>query len=68
MDKLFVSEMQAGQVVEKIFAVVKKDLKPFKDTSRGSYLALTVADKTGKIEARKWEKRMKNAKKSNKVD
>ena len=56
MDKIFVSEMQAGQVVEKIFAVVKKDLKPFKDTSRGSYLALTIADKTGKIEARKWEK------------
>ncbi len=42
-------------MVEQDFLIVRKSLSPFKNASKGNYLALVLADKTGQIQARMWE-------------
>ncbi len=55
MGKIFIGDLVSGQRVESCFAVVRKETPPFKDPSKGNYLAMTLSDRTGRIEARKWD-------------
>ncbi len=55
MSKIFIGDLLAGQRVESCFAVVRKETPPFKDPSKGNYLAMTLGDRSGRIEARKWD-------------
>jgi len=52
---IFVDEIQPGRKIEGVFIIRAKSLKAFRDPSKGQYLALTLADKSGHIEARVWE-------------
>lgn len=52
---IFINQIEAGRKVEGLFAIKEKSLKAFRDPSKGQYLALTLADRTGSIEARLWE-------------
>ncbi len=55
MAKQYVRELEPGVRVRSVFIVVEKQLLPFRDPSKGSYLSLVLADKTGTIEAKIWE-------------
>ena len=51
--KVFIAELQEGQQVRDIFLVARKNLA---DTKAGKpYLALTLMDRSGEIEARVWD-------------
>ena len=51
--KVFISELQEGQQVRDLFLVARKSLA---ETKAGKpYLALTLMDRTGDIEARVWD-------------
>ncbi|NLX18991.1 MAG: HD domain-containing protein [Desulfobulbus sp.] len=51
--KIFVNELTAGQQLKDLFLVSKKNLA---DTKTGKpYLAMTLMDRTGEVEARVWE-------------
>lgn len=52
---IFVNQIEAGRRVEGLFAIKQKSLRAFRDASKGQYLALTLADKSGSIEARVWQ-------------
>lgn len=49
-------DLKPGTEINAAYLVVHKRLQPFKDPSKGRYLALQLADSTGKIEARIWDK------------
>ncbi|HHT02025.1 MAG TPA: HD domain-containing protein [Firmicutes bacterium] len=55
MKEVFVKDLKPGQRASSAFVVQKKQMLPFKDPSKGSYLLLSLADKTGVIEARVWD-------------
>jgi 3'-5' exoribonuclease len=51
--KVFISELQEGQQVRDLFLVARKNLA---ETKAGKpYLAMTLMDRTGEIEARVWD-------------
>lgn len=52
MIALFVNDLKANTSVSAYYMVAKKDLRQGK---RGMYLALTLQDKTGSIEAKVWD-------------
>lgn len=56
MTKVFVSDLKPGVSVDSHYMVAKKQLMPFRDPTRGNYLALTLVDRTGRVEAKLWEK------------
>lgn len=51
--KKFISELKVNEVVDSFFMLHKKELKIAKNDK--PYLALTLADMTGKIEGRLWD-------------
>jgi 3'-5' exoribonuclease len=51
----FVSELRPGERIVGYFLVRKKQLEPFRDRSKGEFLSLTLADRTGEIIARVWD-------------
>ncbi len=51
----FVADLQAGQRVVGYFLVRQKQLEPFRDRTKGEYLTLVLADRSGEITARVWE-------------
>src|SRR6202451_1819488 len=55
MKELFISEchLQENRVVTSSFVVASKEVKPKKNGE--PYLALTLADRTGQIEAKMWD-------------
>ncbi|MBD3379294.1 MAG: HD domain-containing protein [Candidatus Omnitrophica bacterium] len=53
MAKKFISDFQVNEVVDSCFIMSKKELKLTKYDK--PYLHITLADKTGKIEARLWD-------------
>lgn len=56
MSKTFVSDLKVGVPVDSHYMVAKKQLLPFRDPSRGHYLSLTLADRTGRVEAKLWDR------------
>ena len=52
--KQFVKDLQLGDIVDSQFLVVSKRYLNFK-RAMGKYLALTMADRTGEIQAKVWE-------------
>lgn len=61
MKKKFVQELKFNEVVDSFFMLHKKELKIAKNDK--PYLALTLSDKTGKVEGRLWD----NAEKFNEL-
>ncbi len=55
MKEQFVRDLRPGDKVLSFFLVRQKQLEPFRDRSRGQFLTLTLADRTGEILARIWE-------------
>jgi 3'-5' exoribonuclease len=51
----FVSDLKPGDRVTSFFLVRQKQLEPFRDQSKGEFLTLMLADRTGQILARVWE-------------
>jgi 3'-5' exoribonuclease len=51
----FVSDLRPGDRVTGFFLVRQKQLEPFRDRSKGEFLTLMLADRTGQILARVWE-------------
>ncbi|MFO7942424.1 MAG: HD domain-containing protein [Bacillota bacterium] len=51
-----IPELEEGQRIDGIFAVMVKDLRPFRDPSKGAFLHLKLRNKTGFIEGRVWER------------
>jgi len=55
MKEQFVRDLRPGDRVLGFFLVRHKQLEPFRDRTRGKFLTLTLADRTGEILARVWE-------------
>ncbi|OQY97510.1 MAG: hypothetical protein B6D35_14890 [Candidatus Brocadia sp. UTAMX2] len=53
MPKKYISSLKTGEVVEDVFLVLKKEVKETRE--KKPYLNLQLADKTGSLEARKWD-------------
>lgn len=51
----FVSDLKPGDRVTSYFLVRQKQLEPFRDQTKGEFLTLLLADRTGQILARVWE-------------
>ena len=51
----FVGDLRPGDRVTGYFLVRQKQLEPFRDRSKGEFLTLMLADRTGQILARVWE-------------
>jgi 3'-5' exoribonuclease len=51
--KIFINEIKEGQVVDSVFLVSNKELRPRK--TDGQYLRLILADKTGEIYCNMWD-------------
>jgi 3'-5' exoribonuclease len=54
MEKTFVNQLKKGQTVESIFLVKEKTLT--KTKTGNPYLSLRLADRTGEVDGRVWEK------------
>nr|HID12660.1 HD domain-containing protein [Anaerolineae bacterium] len=55
MKKQFVRDLRPGDRALSFFLVRHKQLEPFRDRTRGEFLTLVLADRTGDILARVWE-------------
>ncbi|MEK6635736.1 MAG: HD domain-containing protein [Planctomycetota bacterium] len=53
MPRKYISSLKSGELVEDVFLVLKKEIKETKE--KKTYLNLQLADKSGNIEARKWD-------------
>lgn len=55
MKRVFAADIKPDDTVDDIFRVVDLRLAPYRDEAKGDYLLLTLADRTGHIDARLWE-------------
>ncbi len=55
MKKQFVRDLRPGKRVLSFFVLRRKQREPFRDRTRGEFLTLILADRTGEILARVWE-------------
>ena len=55
MKSQFVADLNPGDAVLSFFRVRFQRLEPFRDSSKGQYLSLILADRTGEMPARVWE-------------
>lgn len=56
MPSQYIREIKPGDQVDATFFMQKRTLVPFRDPSKGHYLALTLSDRTGQIQARLWDR------------
>jgi len=56
MKSQFVADLRPGDAVLSFFLLRSQRLEPFRDRSKGQYLTLILADRTGEIPARVWER------------
>ncbi len=56
MARPFVNELQEGDALSGVYAVTSKSLRPFRDAAKGNFLALTLTDRTGSIQAKVWDR------------
>lgn len=50
-----IADLKSGERIIGFFMIVKAALETFRDPSKGKYLSLTLADKTGQVNAKVWE-------------
>lgn len=55
MNSTLISAIKPDDQVSGVFRVVEVRLAPYRDGSKGHYLHLTLADRSGQVEARVWE-------------
>jgi 3'-5' exoribonuclease len=55
MKEQFVRDLRSGERALGFYLVRHKQLEPFRDRTRGEFLTLVLADRTGEILARVWE-------------
>lgn len=55
MKRVFAADIKPDGAVDDIFRVMDVRLAPYRDEAKGHYLLLTLADRTGQIDARLWE-------------
>lgn len=55
MKRVFAADIKPGDQVADIFRVVEARLAPYRDESKGQYMHLVLADRSGQVEARLWE-------------
>ncbi len=55
MKRVFAADIKPDDPVDDIFRVVDFRLAPYRDEAKGNYLLLTLADRTGHVDARLWE-------------
>lgn len=51
----FVTDLRPGERVVGYFLVRQKQLEPFRDRSKGEFLSLVLADRSGEVIARVWD-------------
>lgn len=56
MAQQYVRDIKSGTEVRATFFLQQWSLIPFRDSSKGMYLALTLSDKTGQIQGRVWDR------------
>lgn len=54
MPKQMVESLQPGQMVDSCFAVTQVQLLPYRDPSKGHFLSVMLADRTGEISGKLW--------------
>jgi 3'-5' exoribonuclease len=52
---MYVADLKPDDSVKEIFRVVEARLAPYRDESKGHYMPLLLADRTGQVEARLWQ-------------
>ena len=55
MKKQFINDLKAGDSVRSFFVAKHKRLEQFRDKSKGRYLTVFLADRSGRMVARAWE-------------
>lgn len=55
MKRVYVADLRPGDEVVDSFRVVEAHLAPYRDESKGHYLQLILADRSGQLEARIWD-------------
>lgn len=55
MKRTYAADIKPGDAIADYFRVVEARLAPYKDESKGHYLHLVLADRSGQVEARLWE-------------
>lgn len=55
MKKRFVADLKVGNRVQSFFVAKHKQLEYFRDKSKGRFLTVVLADRTGQILARAWD-------------
>jgi len=54
-EKIFVQDLCPGMSVKSLFALSHRALRSFRDPSRGKFLVLELADRTGSVRGMVWE-------------
>lgn len=68
MKNQWVKDLCPGMNLDSLFLVAEKELRPFKDASKGFFLQLKLADLTGDIRAKCWERAEECSRKFRKGD
>jgi 3'-5' exoribonuclease len=55
MKRTYAADIKPGDAIADCFRVVEARLAPYRDESKGHYLHLVLADRSGQVEARLWE-------------
>jgi len=58
---IFISELRLGERITGFFQARYKQLEPFRDRSKGSFLTLILSDRTGQLLARVWDNALEAA-------
>ncbi|MTV48159.1 HD domain-containing protein [Heliobacillus mobilis] len=54
--RIWLKDLKAGQGIDDFFVVRRFSLMPYRDPSKGHYLTAVLEDRTGKMEARAWDR------------
>ncbi|MER2598810.1 MAG: hypothetical protein ABTQ73_04775 [Caldilineales bacterium] len=55
MKRMYAAAIKPDDTVEDVFRVVEARLAPYRDASKGQYLHLLLADRSGEVAARLWD-------------
>ncbi|WP_049754187.1 3'-5' exoribonuclease YhaM family protein [Heliomicrobium modesticaldum] len=55
-DRLMLKDLKHGQAFHDLLVVRRFSLMPYRDAAKGHYLTATLEDRSGKVEARAWDK------------
>ena len=55
MKRIYIADLKPDDPVSDVFRVVEARLAPYRDESKGQYMHLLLADRTGQAEARLWQ-------------